>query len=196
MKNKIPIIVLILLALIGIVNAGSMTRTVPSTSTGNFNIIYTATESGTWGASIVETVSGGCTFSDGKTAYQSVFLSSDGSTKTVLVKRNNANSCTFNGDYKFGTDSIQTFPESKITFSSFGGDTTDDDCNAPKVMCRTGDTFQCLDKCPAPEGFCLDFTQDLDWLQKISGSTDCQTNSIMLIIGVVLILVVILMIAK
>ena len=106
---------------IALVSSASMTRTVPSTATpgGTFQATYIASDvSGTWGASIVDTVSGGCTFPDGSNQLKTVMLSSDGNTKIINVHAPSSGSCYFSGDYKFGIEPIVDFTDSAITFTT------------------------------------------------------------------------------
>ena len=84
----------------------TMTRTGPSSvNAGNpFSLTYTAVgTSGTWGASIEDSVTGGCTFPSGAATYKTVMLSEDGTTKTITITAPASGSCTFTGDYQFGT---------------------------------------------------------------------------------------------
>ncbi len=99
-----------------------MTRTGPTTVNPNstFTIIYTAISTGTWGASIQDSISGGCTFPSGQTTYQSVMLSEDGNTKSIIITAPNSGSCTFTGDYKFGTDPVTSFSSLTISVSGNG----------------------------------------------------------------------------
>jgi hypothetical protein len=176
MKLKVSIIAFVMIMLIGIVNASSISRSLPSSPTGDFNVIYQATSTGTWGASIIDAVSGGCTFPDGS-IYQTVMLSTDGSSKTVVVKKNSASSCSFHGDYKFGIDAIQNFPDATVTFGSSG---TGGNNNG-----GTGGTSN---------GFCFQFADDL--ISKVMPNQDCQTNTIILIVGGVLLIIILLAVIK
>lgn len=98
----------------------TMTRTVPS-SVGagqSFTLKYTAVgTTGGWGATIEESVSGGCKFPSGGTTYKTVMLYEDGATKSVTISAPASGSCTFHGDYKFGTFDIKPFPDATITIS-------------------------------------------------------------------------------
>lgn len=177
MKLKTPIIVILIIFLIGIVNASTITRTVPSTGTGDFTVTYQVSGvSGTWGASILDNLAGGCTFPDGTDEYKSVMLSSDGTSKSITVKRNGATSCSFLGDYKFGTDNEIEMPEATITFS--------------------GSTSGSGSGSTSSEGFCLEIANSLTFLQKITGSTECQTNTLVLLIGGVIILFIVIAFVK
>ena len=104
------------------IGGDSMTRSVPSTvSPGQqFNIVYTTSASGTWGASIIDDVSGGCKFPGGSSQYKSVMLSADGNSKTIKITAPSSGSCTFSGDYKFGTEAIKNFADKTITISTDG----------------------------------------------------------------------------
>ena len=98
-----------------------MTRTAPTTvnPSSTFQVTYTVSgATGTWGASIVDAVSGGCKFPDGSTELKTVMLSTDGNTKQVTVTAPSSGSCTFVGDYKFGADPIVEFTDATVTIGS------------------------------------------------------------------------------
>jgi len=118
----------------------TMTRTAPSTVQPGqtFTLTYTAIGvSGMWGATIVESATGGCTFPSGGSTYQSAMLSDDGLTKTVSITAPQSGSCTFGGDYKFGEFAVKAFPGKTVTISGGGGcvpqtevcNNVDDDCD-------------------------------------------------------------------
>ncbi|GAG36152.1 unnamed protein product [marine sediment metagenome] len=109
------------------VGSGSMTRSVPSTvSPGqSFRVTYTVSGvSGTWGASIVDDVSGGCQFPGGS-QLKTVMLSADGNSKQITLTAPSSGSCTFSGDYKFGEDAVVNFPSKTVTISEGNGDEDD-----------------------------------------------------------------------
>ena len=87
-----------------------MTRTGPSTVEpgSTFIITYTVKRTGKWGASIVDSVSGGCQFPAG-TQLKTVMLSDEGTTKTIQVTAPQSGTCTFTGNYKFGNEPIKNF---------------------------------------------------------------------------------------
>jgi hypothetical protein len=97
----------------------TMTRTVPASVErgSSFSLTYTvAGASGSWGASIIDNLAGGCTFPSGGTQYKSVMLSEDGLTKTITIQAPaSVGTCTFTGDYKFGNFSIITFPSKTVS---------------------------------------------------------------------------------
>jgi len=122
-KNKlrcnIIMIILVSMFLIGFVNASTMIRTAPTTASGTFQLTYTTSSSDSmWGASIQEAVTGGCTFPSGSASYKTVMLSEDGLTKQVTITAPSSGSCTFLGDYKFGTDAIIAFPSLTVTIGT------------------------------------------------------------------------------
>jgi len=107
-------------SLFSTMSGATMTRTVPSSVQPNsqFTITYSVSGvSGKWGVSIVDSVSGGCTFPAG-TTLKSVLLSDEGTTKTIQVTAPSSGSCIFTGDYKFGTDAIIKFPDDTVIISS------------------------------------------------------------------------------
>ena len=94
-----------------------------------FQVIYTASStSGAWGASIIDTVTGGCKFPDGSNQLKTVMLSTDGNSKTITVTTpSSQGSCSFSGDYQFGSESIKDFNDKTVTILTSGGDSGDDD---------------------------------------------------------------------
>lgn len=115
LKNPMVILVLIILAVFAfrgkiglqaITGDETMTRTGPAiTDVGStFQITYEAIgASGSWGASIEDSATGGCTFPAGTADYKTVMLSEDGMTKLVTITApSSEGSCSFTGDYKFG----------------------------------------------------------------------------------------------
>jgi len=172
MKKYALMTAMILLFSLSLVSAG-MTRTAPTTVTPNsqFDVTYSVSNTGDWGASIVDLVSGGCKFPDGSSEYKSVMLSVDGSTKTIKVTAPSSGSCTFTGDYKFGTDSIINFP-TKTVFVEVSsqdpvcgdgicesGESCTADCTSEPVcgdgICESGES--CVSDCDSePPSFSLD----------------------------------------
>ena len=99
----------------------TMTRNVPSAVNigEKFLVVYTASATGQWGASIEDSISGGCKFPDGSNQLKTVMLSSDGDSKAIeITAPSSSGSCTFSGDYKFGTEAITNFPDKTITVST------------------------------------------------------------------------------
>lgn len=112
-----------------VLGSETITRTIPSSvqPNQNFNIIYSVSGvSGIWGASIIDTVSGGCKFPDGS-ELKSVMLSTEGTAKTIAVTAPSSGSCTFHGDYKFGTASIKDFEDITITISTSAQETEEEE---------------------------------------------------------------------
>jgi hypothetical protein len=121
MKTKIFIIPIALLLLTSMVMAASIVRTVPASVDAGQTFTVTYTSSGTptkWGASIQDSVSGGCTFPSGSSTYKTVMLSEDGNTKSITMTAPSSGSCVFSGDYKFGTDSVVSMTSSSVTIST------------------------------------------------------------------------------
>ena len=116
------------------ISGSSMTRSIQSTVQPGqkFSVIYSTSASGQWGASIVDSVSGGCKFPDGSTQIKTVMLSVDGGSKTVQITAPSSGSCTFSGDYKFGTEAVRNFPDKTVIISIENGngeDSTNGDGN-------------------------------------------------------------------
>ena len=101
----------------------------------SFQLTYTVSgATGKWGASIVDNINGGCKFPDGSTQLKTVMLSTDGNTKTITITAPNSEStCTFTGDYQFGTASIKTFPTQTVIIKSCN---TEADINCDKIVDR------------------------------------------------------------
>ncbi len=110
------------------IGGGSMTRSVPSTVSpgSSFTITYKISGvSGNYGVSIVDTVSGGCTpLGEHKfvIADNANYKTSESFTYTAP----SSGSCTFSGDYKFGTEAIKNFADKTITISIDGNGDGDD----------------------------------------------------------------------
>jgi hypothetical protein len=133
------------------VNAGIMTRTGPTSATPgqSFTITYTATATGTWGASIEDSVSGGCLFPSGSSTYKSVMLSTDGSTKSITITAPSSGTCVFSGNSQFGTDSILNFNPLTVTIGSgtctpscSGKTCGSDGCSGTCGTCTSSQTCQ------------------------------------------------------
>lgn len=131
------------------ISGTTMTRSVPSSVQPNQQFTVTYSVSGApkkWGASIVDSVSGGCTFPAGNT-LKSVLLSDEGNTKTITIKSPSSGSCTFIGDYQFGTEAIKNFLDQTTIISSGTNptcldgiqnqDETGIDCGGPCSACET-----------------------------------------------------------
>ena len=116
--------ILLTLTLVQATVTGSetMTRTAPSQVSPNqrFTVTYTAIgTSGNWGATIQDSVSGGCQFPAG-TTYRDIWISDEGTTRTVTVTAPSSGSCTFSGDYKFGSYSAKSLSGLTVTVSGTG----------------------------------------------------------------------------
>ena len=146
--KKIFISLILAIFLIGIVSAtitGSetMTRTLPSTvnPSSTFTVTYTAIgTSGSWGASIVDSVSGGCKFPSGGTLYQDVMLSDAGTTRTVQVIAPSSGSCTFTGDYKYGDKPTKLFTSQTVSVCVAN-------CVRPSDLCLSSSSNGCGGTC-------------------------------------------------
>lgn len=144
---KLLIYLLIGIFMIGIASAEitcseSIDRTVPSTATGNFQVTYQASgTSGQWGASIEDSLTGGCTFPSGSTTYKTVMLSEDGNSKTITINAPSSATCTFTGgDYLFGTCNIGTFSDDSITIGT-GDPCTDSTWTPATSTVCSGNSF-------------------------------------------------------
>ena len=121
MKKIFLFLVLVCLVFMMGVSAEISCSEIITRTKGTSSITYTTIgTSGSWGASIEDSVTGGCTFPSGSTTYKTVMLSEDGSTKTVSIS-GDLSGCTFTGDYKFGECSIKTFDGSSPPSQSSGG---------------------------------------------------------------------------
>ncbi|RLC61889.1 MAG: hypothetical protein DRI48_10215 [Chloroflexi bacterium] len=94
----------------------TMVRSMPS-SVGagqQFTVTYKAIgTSGDYGVSVVDTVTGGCTPSNLK-----FVLTSPATTYQVTMTAPSSGSCTFSGDYKYGTFDVKLLTDSTISVSS------------------------------------------------------------------------------
>lgn len=117
--TKIMTFMLLMLCLSFTVFAATVTRSVPSSIQpgSTFSVTYTVSDAPTsWGVSLVDMVSGGCMFPAGN-ELRTVMLYTDGNTKTISMTAPSSGSCTFTGDYKFGTDNIINFPSKNIVIT-------------------------------------------------------------------------------
>lgn len=204
---------------ITLVSAATMARTVPSTATvgSSFQVIYTVSGATTaWGASIIDDVSGGCLFPGSTAQLKTVMLSTDGNTKTITVTTpSNSGSCTFSGNFKFGTDAIVNFPTATTTISGTctpscsGKVCGDNGCGGSCGTCTSGQVCsngQCISECPSGQTKCSDgvcketcdiiicsefFSDTMNWYA-FSEDNDCANGYIMtgiLVIGIILLVV-------
>jgi len=136
----------------------TMTRDIPDlvNPSSTFQVTYTAVgTSGSWGASIVDSVTGGCTFPDGSTELRTVMLSADGDTKTLTMTAPASGSCTFNGDYKFGTFPEVDFPLGTVTICQ-------PTCTRPNDLCQATSSDGCGGTC------------NWDVVRNTDADTDCD----------------------
>ena len=122
-KVYILLIALVLSSTFALAMTGSETMTRTSSATvapsSTFVVTYSAVgTSGLWGASIEDSVSGGCTFPSGSSTYKTVMLSEDGLTKQITITAPASGSCTFTGNYKYGESAINNFVSSTIQIGS------------------------------------------------------------------------------
>ena len=82
----------------------------------SFILTYTAVgTSGAWGASIVDNVTGGCTYPGSVTQYRTVMVSTEGQSKSVTVVAPSSGTCIFKGDYKYGTTQNKNFVNQAVS---------------------------------------------------------------------------------
>ncbi len=81
-----------------------------------FTLTYYSNREGTWGASMIDSVSGGCKFSNGKNIIKTVILSQGGPTNQVyeITLPNYPTTCVFVGDYMFGSEGLKNFVDVTI----------------------------------------------------------------------------------
>jgi len=129
----ITIIILILLFIVGkqsdlfvLVGGETMTRIVPLQAQINqpFTVTYlTASTSGDWGATIVESITGGCTPITENTGW--IHQTGDPTTYyATYTAPGTIGTCTFTGNYEFGNQGITPFTGDSITISTTTTTTT------------------------------------------------------------------------
>jgi len=130
----------------------SVSRSVPSSvSPGEtFQIQYVvSTTDDKWGVSIEDSVSGGCTFSNGESSIKFVITSAEGSPRIMEINApSSEGSCTFTGDFKFDTDPIIDMENSVVTVATAGSTCSElgGSCCSSGQSC-TGGTFQTSTDC-------------------------------------------------
>jgi hypothetical protein len=82
----------------------------------NFSLVYSFSREGKWGASLIDSVSGGCKFSNGKKIIKTVILSQGGQTSQVyeITAPDYPTTCTFVGDYMFGSEDLKNIVDASI----------------------------------------------------------------------------------
>jgi len=93
----------------------TMTRTIPEEVQpgATFQIEYGVFGvSDNWGASVIDTATGGCKFFSGTGEFKTVLLSTK--TRSITVTAPESGSCTFSGNYKFGSFETINFPQAQI----------------------------------------------------------------------------------
>jgi len=136
--KKIILILMMAIMLNGIAYAMStgstIIRSVPATAitSSTMQLSYSTNETGLWGASVTDTISGGCTI-DGKTSLKFVMMSylPNPLTYTVTAPAS-ATTCTLSGDYKFAEFAINNFPQATITIT---GGTCTPNCACASNTC-------------------------------------------------------------
>jgi hypothetical protein len=126
-KNQTVNILIAVVAVVIVVSIGgnflfstfddmTMSRSVPSTVLPGetFIVTYSTSATGTWAATIQDSVSGGCTFVSGE-IIKTFMLNSEGPSESIQVIAPSSGTCTFSGDYQFGTSPIKQFQNKVIT---------------------------------------------------------------------------------
>lgn len=102
---KLPIFIFLLLVIVPGALAITVTRSVSTSS-----VTYTITgASGTYGVLIDDTITGGCTLSDGTMKIATIMMNPE-TTKTIPFTKG-ANACVFSGVWDLGTTEHGTFPD-------------------------------------------------------------------------------------
>lgn len=116
-----------------ITGSETMRRIVPSNVLPNstFNIYYTAENyNDKWGATITDSVSGGCVILDSNNNSVKELILSVNYNVSYSVIAPASGSCIFSGDYKFGSRDILQFAQSTVTVrNSTTQCTVHSDCN-------------------------------------------------------------------
>jgi hypothetical protein len=193
MKKRILSTLIILGIIILSINLASASTVLIAYNNNIKTITFTAVPqtTGNWGVTIQASLTGGCTFPSNSNSYQSVMLSDDGTTKTINLNVPSGSSCTFSGDYLFtttsGNQALQNFNNLLISGTSPPINPTPTPTSSPASSPSPSPS---LTPSNNSEGFCLQFADDI--LGNVFKENDCQTNSIFLIIGVIIIIVLIM----
>ncbi len=188
-KNNLIFVIigiLIVLALGGLIQkqygifavgeTSTMTRSVPTSvsPSSTFQISYSVSGvTGKWGASITDSVNGGCTI-DGKTSLNFVMLSDLPNPLVYTVTAPSSGSCTFhNGDYKFGTESIVPFPDQTITISTGGNQ--NQTCTSSQTKCEGTTYFTCSNNNWVSQGLVDGKCGYIGPAKSCSSNSDCQS---------------------
>lgn len=176
--KKIIIILLILAMIVPTVLAIGVTRSINSNT-----ITYSLTGvSGTYGVFIDETISGGCTLSDGTTRYSTILLNPE-TTRSITITIPASASCSIMGSWNLGTTESGTLPQQ--TFSASCIATT---CGAWGI-CDSGTNKRsrlCSDSCGnqqpeyetcTPPDPCAGLTTCADGICRTSCAGVCATGT-------------------
>jgi hypothetical protein len=76
-------------------------------------------------------------------------LSSDGNTRTIQITAPSSGSCSFSGDYKFGTNEIKIIEDDIVTIA---GTSTNVTCSSGQTKCEGTTYFSCSNNNWASQG--------------------------------------------
>lgn len=155
MKTNLFVLMIVLaLLIVPIALAVDVTRTISGTT-----LTYTLTGfSGIYGVLIEDTITGGCTLSDGTTRFVGIMMNPE-TTKSLTFTKPASGTCTFTGTWDFGTTQSGILAAQTITI---GGCTPvaetcgacvgtskscTDGCNTYNVACSSGCTNGATQSC-------------------------------------------------
>jgi len=196
MKKYMFLIGLMMILSLPLVMAESMTRTVPSSVNPGeqFEVTYTVTgASGNYFVSIVDTVTGGCE-PEGKHSF---FIADDYTFKkseSFTYTAPSTGSCTFSGDYKFGSDAIIRFNNDAVSMIP-GSCIPDWDCDdwgdcvdeIKERVCDDGcgNTKTETDICQEKADFC----QYMEFAKFVSEENYCTAGIVIILLGIFVLMI-------
>jgi len=186
-----------------ITGSETLTRTASVTTISpgqTFTLNYNAgSVSGNWGASIQDSVTN-CKFPSGANPYKTVMLSEDGNTKSITITApSTAGTCTFTGDYQFGSSTLRTFSSLSVSVcapatctslskqcgswaNGCGTNLNCGTCTSPNT-CNPNGQCVCTPSCVRPSDLCLASSSNgcsgtCTWTVTKNGAGDTNCDSI------------------
>ena len=129
---------------VAIIPVAALTRSLPTTSNGDFSATYAAVNVGSdkWPVAIEdEIISGPCTFPNGGKTIKTFYSSEDGPTKTITITAPDDAVCVFGGKFQFSDGSATSFLEQTVTVANGGSGSIKTVTKAAPNIVQAGDTF-------------------------------------------------------